>query len=137
MKKTKLRKKNKQKISLLQRKLWEECRRICGELYANYDGSVDCYTCDAKNLQGSNRQLGHLWSKASLGAFLKYDIRVLRWQCMGCNQFKGGMGADFFRRMLEENGEEYMEQLQADRRVEVKAYDHYQKLLEEYKGRKD
>ena len=127
LKKTKLHKKSKQKISVLQRRLWEECRRVAKKMYKN-----DCYTCPAKNLQGSNCQLGHLWAKASLGAFLKYDMRLLRWQCFRCNINFGGMGSDFYMRMWEENGADYMNKLLADRKVSVKAYDHYQKLLTEY-----
>lgn len=127
-----MRKKSKQSISLIQRKIWEQLRRICRVLYANKDGTIDCYTCGAKNLQGSNCQLGHLFSKATLSAFLKYDLRVLRWQCFFCNINCGGRGADFYKRMLDENGEEFMNQLEKDRQISVKAYDHYVELLDRY-----
>lgn len=123
-----MRKESKQPISLLQKKLWAECKRIIRARYPNV-----CYTCGAMGLQGGNWQTGHLWAKASLGAFLKYDLRVLRPQCSDCNVWKGGQGADFYARMLRENGQEYMDALQADRRVQIKAYDHYERLLAEYK----
>ena len=42
------------------------------------------------------------------------------------------MGADFWLKMWEEKGAGYMNQLLTDRKVTVKAYDHYQKLLQEY-----
>jgi hypothetical protein len=42
------------------------------------------------------------------------------------------MGADFYRNMLKEIGEENMEQLEKDRQVTVNAMTHYLKLLEEY-----
>lgn len=74
-----------------------------------------------------------MWPKAALGAYLKYDLRILRPQCYNCNINKGGMGADFYLRMWEENGAEYMNQLKTDRQKTVKAYDHYVQLLEEYK----
>ena len=124
-----MKKQSQQTISKVQRLLWQECRRVAKILYKN-----NCYTCPAKDLQGSNCQLGHLWAKASLGAYLKYDLRLLRWQCMRCNQFMGGMGADFFLRMWEENGAEYMEQLKKDRQVSVKAIDHYLKTLDIYRA---
>lgn len=73
-----------------------------------------------------------MWPKASLGAFLKYDLRVLRPQCYNCNINKGGMGADFYKRMLKEIGNKAMEQLQKDRQVIIKAYDHYVILLDKY-----
>ena len=131
MKRSPLRKQSKQKISVIQRKLWEVCRQI-KLITEAHDGKIDCYTCDQKNLEGSNRQLGHMWAKAALGAYLKYDLRVLKWQCYSCNINRGGAGADFYKRMLEEIGEEKMTKLQKDRQVMVKAYDWYVKQLAEY-----
>lgn len=128
MKRGKLKKKSKQKISTLQVKLWDECKRITRRVYGNV-----CYTCRRGGLEGSNWHTGHLFAKASLGAFLKYDLRVLRPQCYDCNINKGGMGADFWLRMWEENGAEYMNQLLADRKVTVKAYDWYEQLYQKYK----
>jgi hypothetical protein len=43
------------------------------------------------------------------------------------------MGAEAYKRMLKEEGKEYMAQLERDRQKTVKAYDFYVKLLEEYK----
>ena len=127
-----MRKKSKQSISKIQRDIWEQCRRIVFER-DNIDGKIDCYTCPAKDLQGSNRQLGHVpYPKATLSAFLKYDLRLLKYQCMRCNCHMGGMGAEAYRRMLEENGQEFMDQLQKDRQVSVKAMDWYLQLLEKY-----
>jgi hypothetical protein len=128
VKRTKLKKESKQPISKLQKELWAECKRIVREQFEN-----TCYTCGAKNLQGSNWQTGHMWAKASLGAYLKYDLRVLRPQCMVCNLHRGGMGADFYKKMLKIEGKEYMEKLEQDRNITVKAYDHYLALLKEYK----
>ena len=127
--KTGLKKKSKQSISLIQRKLWEHCKRIIREKYGNR-----CFTCGVAGLTGSNWHTGHLFPKASLGAFLKYDLRVLRPQCYNCNINRGGAGADFYLKMWEENGSEYMNQLLADRKVTVKAIDHYKELLEKYEN---
>lgn len=123
-----LRKEGKQSISLIQRKIWLECKRIIRKRYGN-----SCFTCRASQLMGSNWHTGHLWAKASLGAHLKYDLRVLRPQCYKCNIHHGGAGALFYQRMLKENGQEYMDALERERQVSVKAYDHYLKILEEYK----
>jgi hypothetical protein len=128
MKKTPLRKKSKSDIRKVQDLLWQECRRIIDEQYGH-----DCYTCTAKNLQGSNRQLGHVpWAKASLGAYLKYDLRVLRYQCYRCNINLGGSGAQAYKRMLKEEGQAFMDKLEQDRNITVKASDYYHKLLMEY-----
>lgn len=128
MRKTPLRKKSKSDIRKVQDLIWIECRRIVAEQFG-----TDCYTCGAKNLQGSNKQLGHVpWPKAELGAYLKYDIRVLRYQCYRCNINMGGMGAEAYKRMFKEEGKSYMEKLEQDRRITVKAIDFYTELLEEY-----
>jgi hypothetical protein len=127
MKRTPLRKKGKQKISVIQRKLWNLCKQITRKKYGN-----TCYTCSTPGLQGSNWHTGHLFAKASLGAYLKYDLRVLRPQCYHCNINLGGRGADFYTRMLSEIGEESMAKLQADRQVTVNAMDWYLKLIKEY-----
>lgn len=127
MRRTPIRKKGKQKISVIQRKIWEHCKRITRERYGN-----TCYTCPAINLIGFNWQTGHMWAKASVGAYLKYDLRILRPQCNTCNQFRGGMGADFYKRMLAEIGPEAMEKLEKDRQIIVNAISYYQKILEEY-----
>src|ERR1035437_110728 len=121
-------KQSKQPISKIQRLLWAECKRIIRKIYPN-----SCYTCRARGLEGSNLQSGHVWATASLGAFLKYDLHVLRPQCFRCNIHLGGMGAEFYRRMLKEEGKPFMNRLERDRKVTVKAYDHYVELLELYK----
>lgn len=129
MKRTKLRRKSKSPLRKLEDELWQECKRIVDEQFG-----TNCYTCQANNLQGQNKQLGHVpWPKASLGAFLKYDIRVLRNQCFSCNIHRGGMGAEAYKRMLKEEGKEFMKKLEADRNITVKSADHYKYLLEEYK----
>lgn len=134
MKRGTLRKESPQKISVLQRKIWDECKRIVRAKYIKPDGTFECYTCRRTITQMKDAQTGHLWAKASLGAFMKYDLRVLRIQCYLCNIRHGGRGADYYLRMWEENGAEYMEKLKQDRQVSVKAYDHYLSLLEQYKS---
>lgn len=129
MKRTALKRKSKSPQRKLEDDLWTECRRIIEEQYG-----TDCYTCLAKHLQGSNKQLGHVpWPKATLGAFLKYDIRLLRYQCFMCNINRGGMGAEAYKRMLKEEGKVYMDKLEHDRTILVKSTDWYTKLLREYK----
>lgn len=74
-----------------------------------------------------------MWPKGSLGGYMKYDLRILRPQCSDCNIWKGGQGALFYAKMLKENGKRYMSKLEKDKQVEVRAYEHYEKLLAEYK----
>ena len=129
-----MRSKSKQSISLIQRKIWKECRRLVFDR-DNKDGKIDCYTCPAKNIVGSNRQLGHVpWPKATLSAFLKYDLRLLKYQCYHCNINCGGMGAEALDRMTLENGQEYIDTLKKDKLSTVKAMDHYMETLARYKA---
>lgn len=127
MKKSKLKKKSKASISLIQRKIWQLCKEITRKRYGN-----SCYTCFRTGLVGSNWHTGHLWPKASLGAFMKYDLRVLRSQCYHCNINLGGNGAVYYVHVLKEIGPEAMAKLESDRQVMVKAYDHYLKTLVDY-----
>lgn len=130
MKRTSLSKQGKQKISVLQRKLWAECRRIIRARYPD-----TCYTCGARNLseRPANWQTGHMLAKASVGAYLKYDLRLLRIQCYLCNIRHGGRGADFIENMRRIEGSEYVDKILNDRKISVKAYDYYEQLLEKYK----
>lgn len=129
MKRIPLRRKSKSDIRKIQDLIWIECKRIVDEQFG-----TDCYTCPAKKLVGANKQLGHVpWPKAALGAYLKYDIRVLKNQCFRCNIHLGGNSAEAYKRMLKEEGLAYMKKLEKDRQVIVKASDFYRDLLEEYK----
>ena len=127
-----MRKKSNQKISVVQRHLWEECRRIANTLYKPQNGNFRCFTCE-NEIQGSNKQLGHFIAKSVCGAFLKYDLRNLRWQCYRCNINLSGNGAIFYRKLVEIEGQGYVDQIFKDKQKTTKAMDHYLKLLEKYK----
>lgn len=128
MKRTALKKRSKASISKIQTQIWDECKRIIRERYSN-----TCYTCGRAGLEGSNWHTGHLIAKASLGAYLKYDLRLLRPQCYKCNIHHGGMGAVFIENMRKREGDEYVDGILADRNILVKAIDHYIILLDKYK----
>lgn len=134
MKKTILNKKSKQSISVIQRKIWEQCKRIIRARYLKKGtkNTWTCYTCGA-SIRGSNCHTGHMLAKASLGAYLKYDLRLLRPQCYKCNIHHGGMGAVFIENMRKIEGDKYVDEILRDRNKTVKAYDHYILLLEKYK----
>lgn len=127
MKKSPLKKKSKASISQIQRKLWELCKTIIREKYPNV-----CYTCGRTGLAGSNWHTGHMIPKASLGAFLKYDLRILRPQCYNCNINLGGNGAEFYRRMMIEVGSTRLHDILEDRKVSVQAKEWYEKLINDY-----
>lgn len=124
-----MKKQSKQKISVIQRKIWEHCKRIIRARYPN-----TCYTCGRTGLEGSNWHTGHMFSKATLSAFLKYDLRVLRPQCYFCNVNCGGRGAEFIENMRRIEGNEYVDKIILDKQKTVKAYDFYVDLLTEYEN---
>lgn len=131
MKRTPLRRKSKSETTKLQDKLWELCKQINRKEQPNV-----CYTCGAVSLEGSNWQTGHMWAKASLSNHLKYDMRVLRSQCMRCNCHMGGMGADFYKNMIKEIGQEAMDELEKERWITIKADKQwYLDKIEEYQQR--
>lgn len=125
MKKTPLKRKSKSAIVKIQDQIWQECRRI---IFAKYGNT--CYTCGKQNLEGSNKQLGHFIPKASCGAYLKYDLRNLRPQCFHCNLNLGGNGAEFYRRMVAEIGQEEVDNIFKDKHNLVRASDFYVTHLE-------
>lgn len=127
LKRSKLKKKSKAKISVIQRRLWELCKQIIRKKYGNI-----CYTCGATGLEAGNWHTSHFIPKASLGAYLKYDLRVLRPSCYHCNINLGGNGAIYYERLRREMGDEYISQIFKDRQVTVNAYSHYEKLLIDY-----
>jgi hypothetical protein len=99
----------------LKKRLWELCRQLADILYP-----PRCFTCGAP-ISGSNKQLGHFIASSVCGAYLRYDIRNLRWQCMRCNCFAGGNGAIYYRRLVETEGQKYVDQLFRDKQITVKA----------------
>lgn len=126
MKRTRLAKKSKQSISKIQRELWEHCKRIIRAKYPPF-----CFTC-GKPISGSNDHTSHFIPKAVCGAFLKYDLRNLRRCCYFCNIHLGGNGSAYYKRLVETEGQEYIDQLFKDKQITVKAYDHYMDLLAKY-----
>lgn len=77
MRKTPLKRKSKSDNRKLQDELWANCRRIQIEKYKLKDGTWKCYTCD-KQIDGSNKQLGHFIPNSVGGALLRYNLDNLR-----------------------------------------------------------
>lgn len=132
MKRTKLNKKGKQPISLLQRKLWEHCKRIIRAKYINKDGTWDCYACDKNITVPMDAHTSHFIPKSICGAYLKYDLRNLRVTCYRCNIWLTGNGSFFYKHLVEREGQEYVDQLFIDKQKTTKAYGHYVDLLDRY-----
>lgn len=92
-----------------------------------------CYTCGRGPLEGSNCQTAHFIPKAASPAELKYCIDNLRICCYNCNINLGGNGAIFYKKLVEKEGQEYVDRLFAMRNKLVKADSiWYEKKIKEY-----
>lgn len=124
----------KSELTKLKDKVWEECRRIVRKRYIRPDGTFLCYTCDRVIDSPEKAHTGHFLPSGACGAYLRHNLRNLRIQDFYCNVNLGGNGTEFYKRMLEEVGEDEVAQLFRDKNKVIKADKlFYQGLLEEYK----
>lgn len=126
--KTPMKRKAKSETRKVQDKLWEECKRITRATYGN-----TCYTCGKFPLEGSSWQTGHFIPSSVGGAVLRYDLRNLRPQCYRCNIDLSGNGAVFYRKLVEVEGQDYVDALFALKGQTIKALPFYTELLYKYK----
>lgn len=131
MKRTPIRGKSKSETRKIQDLLWQECRRIIKNRYA-MDGKMFCFTC-GKEMSGSNSQTGHFIPNRVGGALLRYNLDNLRPQCYYCNINLGGNGSVFYKNLLAEKGQEYIDNLFQLKGQTCKAIDIYKELLVKYK----
>lgn len=108
----------------LKNKIWKLCKELTRKKY----GSV-CFTCGRTGLRGADWQTGHFIPSGSCGLYLRYDLRNLRPQCARDNLFLGGHGAIFYKRMVETEGQEYVDKLFQDKNIIVKEKDFLPKKL--------
>lgn len=112
-------------------KLWELCKQITRKRWGNI-----CYTCGAQNLEGSNWHTGHFITDSTCSTELSYDLDNLRPQCYACNIHRSGYWVEFERRMIQENGAEWVEALkQRNRDTKGNKYGSFwiTQKIEEYK----
>lgn len=114
-------------IKALDAKIWPLCREIIRKKYGN-----TCFTCGKKNLVGRDWQTGHFIAKKICGSYLRHDLRNLRPQCSYCNEWLGGNGADFYKRLVETEGQKYVDLMFADKHIVCKLSDRVNELLPIY-----
>jgi len=128
MKKTKLKKKSKSRISLLKRKLWEFCKTIIRVR----DGNI-CVICGKKNLEKGGWHTGHFLPSSTCGAFLRYDLRNLHSSCYNCNINLGGNGALYYLALIDKFGKAFVDSIIKDRQKSIKADEtFYNNKIKEY-----
>lgn len=117
----------------LKKKLWELCKQITRARYQKSDGTWNCFTCGRLIDDPAKAQTGHFIASGTCGAFLRYDLRNLRIQDYYCNINLGGNGSSFYRNLVEEEGQEYVDQLFRDKQKVIKAdVIFYQSKIDEY-----
>jgi len=88
----------------------EKLMKIAKEYIKLRDGNA-CWTCEAKGLKGSNFHGGHFIPDASGGIALRYHEDNIHPQCFRCNMHLGGNGAEYYRKMVKEYGQEFVDEL--------------------------
>lgn len=123
-------------VTILKKKLWELCKQLIREKYKNENGTWNCFTCGRLIDEPYKAQTGHFLASSVCGAYLRYDLRNLRIQDYFCNINVGGNSAVFYQKLVEENGQEYVDKLFKDKQKIIKAdiiwfqskIDEYEKL---------
>lgn len=119
----------------LKSKIWELCKAITRLRYQQLNGMWYCYTCDRLIDEPAKAQTGHFLASSTCGAFLRFSLRNLRVQDYYCNINLGGNGAEYYRRMVLEVGQDEVDQLFRDKQKIIKADTiFYQNLLAEYQA---
>lgn len=96
MRKSPLRKKSKQKISILKRKLWTQFA-----LFIKRRDNNICFTCGRK-CEGSGSHAGHFIPKSVGGLGLYFHEENVKCQCYNCNINLGGNQYIFGQKLGEE-----------------------------------
>lgn len=64
-----------------------------------------------KEAIGSGLHAGHFIPSSTCGIRLRYDLRNIRPQCFFCNIHLGGNGSEFYRKLVQEVGQEAVDTL--------------------------
>ncbi len=105
----------------LKEELWNLCKQIVRKRYKLKSGDWRCYTCDRLIDEPSKAHTGHGIPSAVGGASLRYHLDNLRVQDYYCNINLGGNGAEFYRRLVAEIGQERVDELYKLKQKTVKA----------------
>ena len=117
-------------IKKLKKRLWELAKEYCRLKHGNI-----CFFCGKKGLKGGNWHTGHFIPKKISCFTVDYNPSNLRPQCYNCNINLGGNGSYFYRNLLEEIGEIYINALFLANEDKVKpSMSDYIDYINMYKG---
>ena len=127
MKRTKLAKKGKQKVSILHKKLWA----IVSKRIKERDKNI-CFT-SGKYVTGMNCHCGHGISNSISGGRLRFHPKNLAVQSYYENIHASGNGGTFYRNQVVKYGQETMDKLYALKNKYIKVdADYYLTLIDLY-----
>ena len=108
-------------------KAWEAVRTYVKSKETN------CYTCEAKDLQGQNAQVGHYLAVAIVGSNnrLSWDEHQLHLQCGRCNGPGQGQQVAYRRHLVEDYGEEVVLDMEK-RRWKVDPIKNWDAIIEHF-----
>ena len=108
-------------------KAWEAVKRYVRRK------EKDCYTCEAKDLQGQNAQAGHFLPVAIVGSNnrLSWDERQIHLQCGRCNGAGQGQQVAYRRHLIEDYGEEAVQEIEK-RRWKVDPIKNWDAIIEHF-----
>lgn len=89
-------------VKSLEAKVWLECKRITRSRY-----DPICISC-GKPASGKSLHTGHLFRKRYLPFQMKYDLRILRNQCVYCNLRMKGNEAHYAAEIVRVEGGQYL-----------------------------
>lgn len=124
-------KKKKRKINL-KKKLWGIFSRFIRLSHADENGMVRCFTCGAlKNWKEA--QAGH-YHHGTVSLNLYFDERNVKPQCVRCNMWLSGNGAEYALGLQRLYGPQILETLDAEKNMRDKYYDsELQSMIDMYK----
>lgn len=108
------------KISLsgLNKKLWKLFSEHIRQKYADEEGFVKCFTCDAGR-HWKEMDAGHYIPK-SVSLRLRFDERNVHPQCTACNRFRHGNLTEYAIALQKKYGAKILEELDALRHEPTK-----------------
>jgi hypothetical protein len=98
----------KQTRKSLHKKLWDKQSLEMRKGQADFQDYVECFTC-RKSVPYKEANVGHFWHNK-----LDFDKRNLKVQCVKCNHYLRGNLIKYSLRLIEENGLEWVKQLEID-----------------------
>lgn len=120
-------------LKKLKLRLWELCKEITRKKYQRENRTWVCYTCDRIIDEPAKAHTGHGIASAVGGVLLRYHLDNLRIQDYFCNVNLGGNGGEYYRRLVQEIGQEKVDSLYQLKHQTIKADElWYEEKIREY-----